>query len=264
MELFHIDFLPVRFIDMVDILLVALLMFQVYRLIRGSVAVSIFIGILFVYLIWIVVRIMKMELLGTILGEFIGVGFIALIIVFQQEVRRFLIYLGTNSILSRNVLTRQLLPWNWQTGKKQPVNINAIVRACRSMSENKTGAIIVIARSTDMKFYANTGDTLDASLSKRMLENIFFKNSPLHDGAVIISGNRILAARCVLPVTENPDLPAYMGMRHRAALGISEQSDALTIVVSEETGEIALTKSGEIRAKLTTEELEKILEKELG
>jgi diadenylate cyclase len=131
------------------------------------------------------------------------------------------------------------------------------------MAKNRTGALIVVARNSDLKFYATTGDIMDAEVSKRLIESIFFKNSPMHDGAIIITGNKIKAARCVLPVTDNAELPAHYGMRHRAALGISEQSDALAIVVSEETGGIAVARDGELRANLTAEELEKILSREL-
>jgi diadenylate cyclase len=172
--------------------------------------------------------------------------------------------LGTNSILTRNTYTRQLLPWNWQFQKNRGLDVAAIVKACRQMSKEKTGAIIVIAKSSELKFYSNTGDTVDAVLSKRLLENIFVKNSPLHDGAAIIVNNRIKAARCVLPVSENIELPAHLGLRHRAAIGVTEQSDSTAIVVSEETGEISVAKEGQIRLRITPDELEKILMKEFA
>jgi uncharacterized protein (TIGR00159 family) len=170
--------------------------------------------------------------------------------------------LGTNSILTRNAYTRQLLPWNWQFQKNSGLDVGAIVKACRQMAKERTGAIIVLAKSSELKFYANTGDVVDAILSKRLLENIFVKNSPLHDGAAIIVNNRIRAARCVLPVSENIELPAHLGLRHRAAIGITEQSDAIAIVVSEETGEISIAKEGQMRIRVTAEELEKILMEE--
>jgi DNA integrity scanning protein DisA with diadenylate cyclase activity len=183
-----------------------------------------------------------MELIGTLLGQFISLGFIALIIVFQQEVRRFLLVLGTNSIISRNSITRQILPWNWNAKTKRvTLNIPAIIKACRQMSKDRTGAIIVLAKSSELKYY------------------IFFKNSPMHDGAIIIVNNKIKAARCVLPVTENVELPAHLGMRHRAAMGVTEHSDALAIVVSEEAGSISTAQEGHIRLNITFEELEKIL-----
>jgi uncharacterized protein (TIGR00159 family) len=191
-----------------------------------------------------------------------SLGFIALIIVFQQEVRRFLVMLGTDSFLTRNAYTRQLLPWNWQFQKSGGLDITSIMKACRQMSKEKTGAIIVIAKSSELKFYSNTGDMIDAVLSKRLLENIFVKNSPLHDGAAIIVNGRIKAARCVLPVSENVELPAHLGLRHRAAIGITEQSDATAIVVSEETGEISVAHEGQIRLRISAEEMEKILRQE--
>ncbi len=264
-ELFRIGFLNIRFIDVIDILIVAFLMYKLYQLLKGGVAINIFIGLLSIYLLyWLFVRVFHMQLLGELLGQFIGVGVIALIIVFQQEVRRFLIVLGTNSFIARNNLTRQILPWNWQAQKNRVENFDPIVKACRSMAKSKTGAIIILARSSELKFYSNTGDVIDAVISRRLIETIFSKNSPLHDGAIIIVHNRIRAARCVLPVTENSDLPARLGMRHRAAIGITEHSDAIAIIVSEETGEISYAREGQIELDLTPEELQKVIEMELS
>jgi diadenylate cyclase len=263
MDLFHIGFLTIRLVDVLDIIIVTFLLYKLYNLIRGGVAINIFIGLLTVYaLYWICVKVLKMQLLGTVLGQFISLGFIALIIVFQQEVRRFLIVIGTNSFISRNPFTRQILPWNWQVEKKSPLNISAIVKACRQMSKDKTGAIIILAKSSELKYYTSTGDLMDAEISQRLIENIFFKGSPLHDGAIIIFNNKIKAARCVLPVTENVELPAHLGMRHRAAIGITEQSDALALVVSEESGEISISQEGQIRIGISIDELEKKLAEE--
>lgn len=263
MDLFHIGFLTIRLIDFIDVFIVTFLLYKLYNLLRGGVAVNIFIGLLTVYAIyWICVQVLQMELLGTILGQFISLGFIALIVVFQQEIRRFLIVLGTNNILSKNNFTRQILPWNWQAQKNPPLDISAIVKACRQMSKSRTGAIIVLAKSSQLKYYANTGDLMDADISQRLIESIFFKNSPLHDGAIIIVNNKIKAARCVLPVTENVELPAHLGMRHRAAIGITEQSDALAIIVSEETGEISVAAEGQIKINLSADELERFLRTE--
>ena len=263
MDLFHIGFLTVRLIDLIDIAIVTFLLYKLYNLLRGGVAINIFIGLLTVYaLYWICVQILNMQLLGTILGQFISLGFIALIIVFQQEVRRFLIVLGTNSFIARNPFTKQILPWNWQSEKKSALNISAIVKACRQMSKDKTGAIIVISKSSELKYYSNTGDSMEAEISQRLIENIFFKNSPMHDGAIIIVNNKIKAARCVLPVTENVELPAHLGMRHRAAIGVTEQSDAIALVVSEETGEISIAQEGQIRVGISIDDLEKKLTEE--
>ncbi|CAN5606687.1 diadenylate cyclase CdaA [soil metagenome] len=264
MELFHLGFLSIRLLDILDILIVAFLLFKIYQLLKGGTAMNIFIGIVAIYVLWwLFVKILDMQLLGAILGQFMSVGVLALIIVFQQEVRRFLLILGSNSFTGKDSITRKIMPWNWKVQPKTPPNLAPVVKACQSMSKNKTGAIIVIARSTDLKFYESTGDLMDADVSKRLLESIFFKNSPMHDGAVIIENNKIRAARCVLPVTENTDLPAHYGMRHRAALGITEQSDAISIIVSEETGSISLAIDGKIHSNLTTDELERLLMKEL-
>lgn len=225
---------------------------------------NIFIGIVAIYLLWwLFVKILDMQLLGAILGQFMSVGVLALIIVFQQEVRRFLLVVGSNSLTGKDSFTRKLLTWNWETTKKASANLTPIVKACSTMSKTKTGAIIVIARKTDLKFFEGTGDIMDAEVSKRLLESIFFKNSPLHDGAVVIENNKIRAARCVLPVSENTDLPAHYGMRHRAALGITEQSDAISIIVSEETGNISMAIDGKIIPNMNPEELERQLAAEM-
>lgn len=262
-ELFRIGFLEIRWLDILDVLIVAFLLYKVYELLKGGAAMSIFIGIAGIYTLWwLCVRVLEMKLLGAFLGQFIGVGVIALIIVFQQEVRRFLILLGSNSF-TKNRLTQKLFQRKWQLNKAAIMDISAIVRACYSMSKNRTGAIIVIERNTDLKFYADTGDMMNAEVSKRLIESIFFKNNPLHDGGIIISNNIIRAARCVLPVTDNSELPAQFGMRHRAALGITEQSDALAIIVSEETGQVSIATDGKIISNISADELEKHLNKEL-
>jgi diadenylate cyclase len=255
-------FITFRVLDVIDIILVAFLLYQIYMLIRGTVAINIFIGIFVLYMIWLVVKVLNMELLSSILGQIIGVGVIALIIVFQQEIRRFLLFIGTR-YLSRNRFSLE----NWLFPKQQnlvaPVNIKAIVKACRNMSETKTGALIVIARKSELQFYVDTGDTIDAETSSRLIENIFFKNSPLHDGALIIINDKIRAARCILPVTENLNIPARYGMRHRAAIGISEHTDALVVIVSEETGKISFCIDEMIKYGISSMELEQLLEQHL-
>ena len=264
MELFHIGFLSVRFLDILDILLVAWLMYKVYELLKGGVAMNVFVGIISVYVLWwLFVKVLDMQLLGAILGQFMSVGVLALIIVFQQEVRRFLILLGTNSLISKGGFPKSIFPWQWKRQTATSMNIAPVVKACTGMAKSKTGAIIVIARTSDLKNIEASGDIVDAEVSKRLLESIFFKNSPLHDGAVIIEGNKIKAARCVLPVTDNTELPAHYGMRHRAALGITEQSDAVSIIVSEETGEISLAVNGKMYNALQPDDLERMLQREL-
>lgn len=246
-------FITIRILDIIDVLLVAYLMYQVYMLIRGTVAMNIFIGILSFYLLWIIVRALEMQLLGTILGQVIGVGVIALIIVFQQEIRRFLIFIG-NQYFSRNRLSlEKVFPISITPQPK--VKIKSIIKAVINLAKSKTGALVVIARKSELTVYADTGDSLNAETSSRLIESIFNKDSPLHDGAMIINGDRIVAARCVLPVSENLNLPPNYGLRHRAALGISENTDALTIIVSEQTGKISLAESGRLLADVSVKEL---------
>ena len=256
------SFLTIRWLDVIDILLVAILLYQLYYLVKGTVAINIFIGVFLFYLLWIVVKALDMQLFSSILGKFIDVGVIALIIVFQQELRRFLLFIGTTDFFSKNQLGKRLFDFNWKVEKSHTLDINSIVKACKNMAESKTGAIIILTMNSDLKFYMNTGDEIDATVSVRMIESIFYKNSPLHDGAIVISDNKIKAARCVLPVTENTDFPAHLGMRHRAAVGITENSDALAIVVSEQTGEVSFSKEGELKNSISPERLKEILEQE--
>jgi diadenylate cyclase len=264
-DLFHIGFLPVRLIDIIDILIVSFLLYKLYSLLRGGVAVNIFIGLLFILIVyWLCVKVLKMQLLGSIIGQFISVGIIALIIVFQPELRRFLILLGTDSVISKNTFTRKILPWNWSAERNRTMNFYPVINACKQMSRDRTGALIVLSKSSELKFYSNTGDPMNAEVSQRLIESIFFKNSPLHDGAIIIVNNQIRAARCVLPVTEKTDLPAHLGMRHRAAIGVTEHSDAIAIIVSEETGEISYAKEGQLTANVTPEQLESYLKEEFS
>jgi uncharacterized protein (TIGR00159 family) len=252
-------FISIRVLDVIDIMLVALLLYQIYMLIRGTVAINIFMGIFILYLIWLVVKALNMELLSNILGQIIGVGVIALIIVFQQEIRRFLLLIGSRYFSkSRFSLERFLMI----KGKKydSSVNIEAIVRACRNMAESNMGAIIVITQKSNLQLYAETGDIINAETSSRLIENIFFKNSPLHDGAMIIQNNLIYAVRCILPLTERTDLSANYGLRHRAAIGISETTDALVVVVSEETGKISFVNEGELIEVPNSQKLREFLE----
>jgi len=264
LSLFINAFITIHWIDVVDVVLVAVLIYQFYYLIKGTVAVNIFVGIILFYLLWLVVKALNMKLFGSILSKFIDVGFIALLIVFQQELRRFLLFIGTSDFFRKGRISKSLFDFKWQANTEQTLDINSIVKACKNMSETKTGAIIILTKNNELKFYTNTGDIINAAVTVRMLESIFYKNSPLHDGAVIISNNHIVAARCVLPVTENDDFPAHLGMRHRAAVGITENTDAIAIVVSEQTGEISFTKEGELTHSLTSERLKELLEKEFG
>ena len=235
-------FIQVRIIDVIDIVLVALLLYGLYRLLKGTAAISIFVGIVAIFLIWQLVNALQMELLTSILGAFVSVGFIALIIIFQPEIRRFLFTIGAKTQSGENKFFHIFKRKN----KRVTLDTEAICQACKSMSDIKQGALIVITRRNTMPDIVMTGVTIDAQISKPLIENIFFKNSPLHDGAMIITDNKIVAARCILPVTNNNDLPGHYGLRHRAAVGISENNDCIVLVVSEETGDISLVKAGAI------------------
>ncbi len=255
----ELAFITLKILDVLDILLVAILLYQIYMLVRGTVAINIFVGVFALYLVWLIVKALNMELLSSILDKVIGLGVIALIIVFQQEIRRFLLYIG-NRYFSRYNFSIERLFFPGRTEKDNLLNVESIVKAARNMSETKTGALIVLARRSELEVYAETGDLIDAVISSRLLENLFFKNSPLHDGAVIICNNRIHAARCVLPVTDNMNLPAHYGMRHRAAVGITEHTDAVVVIVSEETGRMSFVKDGAVKSRLTPAELQAEIE----
>ena len=235
-------FIQIRVVDVIDVLLVALLLFGLYRLLRGTAAISIFVGIVAVFLIWQLVNALQMELLTTILGAFVSVGFIALIIIFQPEIRRFLFTIGAKTRTGETKAFRIIR----RRSKHITLDTDAICQACKSMSNIKQGALIVITRKNTLADIVMTGVTIDAEISKPLIENIFFKNSPLHDGAMIITDNKIAAARCILPVSNNADLPGHYGLRHRAAIGITENNDCIVLVVSEETGTISLVKDGAI------------------
>ena len=237
-------FIELRFFDVIDILLVASLLYGLYYLLRGTVAINIFLGIVAVFMIWKLVSALQMELLGDILGAFISVGIIALIIIFQPEIRQFLLALGTTGFLKRFNYRIQL-PF-FRQSEEERIELDIIAKTCVALAKKKTGALIVITRQNALFQASQTGVMLDAEISQALIENIFFINTPLHDGAMIISQNRIKAAGCILPVTKKLNLPDRPGLRHRAGLGITEQSDALAIVVSEETGKISIASYGNI------------------
>jgi diadenylate cyclase len=256
-----ISFISFRVTDAIDILLVAIILYLAYNLVKGTSAISIFVGLALIYFAYIVIKAFDLQLLASIIGKFVNVGVIAIMIVFQQEIRKFLLYIGSNEFI-RNKNWSGLFKFNVGSIESEVMlDIDALADACFNMSYTKTGALIVIARKSDLKFFVNTGDIVDSGLTSRMLENIFYKNSPLHDGAVIIQENRIVSARCVLPVTEKENFPPHFGMRHRAAVGITENTDALAITVSEQTGAVSLTIHGEIKPNLSKEKLLYLLEK---
>lgn len=255
---YTMGFVPFTFIDFIDIILVAAIMFWIYRATRGTNAPYIISGIIMIYLMWVVVRTLNMELLSNILGQFVSVGVIALIIVFQPEIRRFLQMIGMRQ--KRFNFIARIFNRNDNTS----VTIIApIVQACREMSAHKTGALIVIGRQSDLRLITEGGIAIDAKISTPLLENIFFKNAPLHDGAVVIEGDRIVAAKCILPVTQS-DVPKSYGTRHRAAIGMSEISDAIILVVSEETGGISIAHVGTIHRDIAPDQLANLLQRHFG
>jgi len=246
---FAIGFLRIGWIDVVDVLLVTVLFYQLYKLLTGSVALKIFLGFMSVYLFYLVVKAAGMELLTSILGQFMSVGVLAGIILFQQEIRRFLLNVGKATALDR------VRVFPWRRDEPARMSVTPFIEAAKSLAGKNIGALIAFTMASDLKFYANSGDNIDAVVSKRLIMSIFNKTSPLHDGAVIIANNRIQAARCILPVSENPDVPASMGLRHRAAIGLTEVTDSVVLVVSEETGQISLVRGGEVFRNLAPADL---------
>ena len=245
--------------DFIDILLVAYLLYQTYRLMKDSGSINIFTGILVFIGIWLIVsQVLEMKLLGSIFDKLVSVGVLALIVLFQDEVRRFLVTLGSHNQLGR--IFRALT--GHEKEKVEKADIMPIVMACMSMSKGKVGALIVIEKDMSLNEITQTGELIDATISQRLIENIFFKNSPLHDGAMIIRHKRIESAGCILPVSHDLRIPKELGLRHRAALGISQETDALAIVVSEETGGISIAQNGQFHLRLTAEELERVLTKD--
>ena len=250
--------------DAIDILLVAMMLFYVYRLMRESRSLNVFIGIMVFVIVWLFVsQVLEMRLLGSILDKLVSVGVIALIIIFQDDIRKFLYNIGAHQRVRALARLFSSAHDKERAGKEVKQTIMPIVMAVMNMSRNKVGALIVIERSVPLDDISQTGDQIDAAINQRLIENIFFKNSPLHDGAMMIAKRRVKAAGCILPVSHDLDIPKELGLRHRAAMGISQESDAVAIVVSEETGGISVAVKGEFRLHLSAEELETILTQEL-
>jgi diadenylate cyclase len=248
--------------DFIDIFLVALLLYYVYRMMKESRSLNIFSGVLIFFIAWLFVsQVLEMRLLGSIMDKLVSVGVIAMIILFQEEIRKFLYQVGNHKRIKS--IVRMFSSNHHDEASADKRSIMPVVLACMSMSKRKVGALIVIERVTLLDEIVRTGDLIDANINQRLIENIFFKNSPLHDGAMIISHKRIKAAGCILPVSHNLDIPKELGLRHRAAMGISQESDAVAIVVSEETGGISVAINGQFRLRLSAEELESILTQEV-
>ncbi len=237
------DFIEFSFLHLLDIILVAILLYYVYKLLKGTVAINIVIGIAFIFIIWKVTQVLKMEMLSGILGYLLSGGVIALIIVFQQEIRKFLLMIGTTNFSTRKSFLKQLK--FLQSEINTEINTDVIVKACGNLAKTKTGALIVIEKTNSLDFLINTENSMNALVNEAILESIFYKNSPLHDGATIIRDNYIVATRVILPVSNSTRIPARFGLRHRAAIGVTEKTDAVCVLVSEETGVISYVKDGE-------------------
>ena len=255
------NFLEFSIKDVIDIVLVALMLYYIYRLMRDSRSLNVFIGIMVFVVVWLFVsQVLEMRLLGNIMDKLVSVGVIGLIVLFQEDIRKFLYNLGAHRQV-RNIMSVFINKEDKEVDKE---TIMPIVLACMSMSRGRVGALIVIERAAPLDDIVETGDQIDARINQRLIENIFFKNSPLHDGAMVISKKRIKAAGCILPVSHDHNIPKSLGLRHRAAMGISQESDAVAIVVSEETGRISAAINGEFQLRLSAEQLESILTKELN
>jgi diadenylate cyclase len=239
-------FIEFRLLDLIDILVVAFLIYQLYRLVKGTVAINIFFGIIAVYTLWLIVKALNMQLLESILGQFISVGVIALMIVFQQELRRFLLLIGSSSMINQFKESKIFKSLRFGFKENYTEDLQIVANACAEMSRDKLGALIVMQNNSALDTFIQTGEKINAKISKQLLLSIFFKNSPLHDGAVIICKHTIAAAKCILPVSEKNDLPPDLGMRHRAGLGVVEITDAICIIVSEQTGNISVAHKGKL------------------
>jgi diadenylate cyclase len=263
MLLFRVGFLDIGWLDLLDIGLVALLIYRVYALVRGSVASRVFVGYLLTYFVYLIVKALGLELLSSLLGAFISVGALALIVIFQQEIRRFLLLIGRSTNMANNPYLRRVLLRQTPTADVR-TPLGPILAACKTLSDEQAGGLIVLARHNDMDKVVATGEALDAVVSRSLLLALFSRQSPLHDGAIVIADGRILAARCILPVSDDESLPPALGFRHRAAVGMSEATDAAVIVISEETGRLSLAINGKLTVGVSVATLENRLTDYLG
>lgn len=244
--------------DILDIVLVAAMLYYLYKIMKESGSLSLFYGALAFIMVWVVAsEIVNLRMIGTILDRFMGIGLLVLVIIFQEQIKRFLVELGSHK--RWNFLSSIFHHHRHESEAEKNEWVMPVVYACMNMARTKTGALIVLQRTVPLDAYERTGDIINADINSRLIENIFFKNSPLHDGAMIISGEKIKAAGCILPVSHDTDIPRSMGLRHRSGLGISQATDAVSVIVSEETGIISVASKGKIRSKLTSTELEQFL-----
>lgn len=262
--LIQIGFFTITFWDILDIIIVGFLLFQIYKLLKGSLGFNIFIGLVLVYIAWRIVSVLEMPLLSSILGQFVSVGMIALLILFQPEVRRFLLFVGQGSLQTRFKFLQHFFKQNQSTENYNLLRektIKAIVTAAESMAASRTGALMVFTNSPNLEGVYSSGVLVNGDVSAQLLLSIFNKDSPLHDGAVIIKDGKIVAASCVLPVSDRPDIPQRLGLRHRAAVGISENTNIMVFVISEETGLISYARAGEILEAIPIGKMRQLLEK---
>jgi len=261
------DFLKITWIDGIDILLVAFLIYYIYSLIRNTLAVNLLLGMLIILVAYNLLKALKLNLVPDIINKsvddkFISIGIIALIVIFQPEIRRFLLHIGKSTYLQKNKAWWGFLFGSKDLERDNLIRIKPIIDACKSMKKTRTGALIVFVKFYDDELFTNSCELIDSKISKRLLESIFQKYSPLHDGAVVIAENKIKSASCILPLTDNDKLPPQFGLRHRAGIGVSETTDAVAVIISEETGEIAYAKQGRVRMNVSFGELEKLLNKD--
>ena len=248
----------------IDLILFAVMLYYAYKLVKGTAAINIFLGFVIIYIIWSITELVNMPILSNILGGFISVGLIALIVVFQQEIRKFLLLLGSSNITNNKNIIRKFNLFFKISNEQAKMDVDEFISACEILKKNKTGALFVIEKNNSLDFVRTTGDELNCIISAPIIESIFFKNSPLHDGAVIIEGNYITGSRIILPVSENENINSRLGLRHRAAIGITEKTDAIAIVISEENGKLSLVKNGELKQIKSIESFKSKLEEELG
>jgi uncharacterized protein (TIGR00159 family) len=257
-----LNFIDFRITDIIDIVLVAVLLYYIYKLVRGTVAINIFIGIVIVWALWKLTELLNMKMISSMVGGFMNIGLIALIVVFQQEIRKFLLMVGSTNFSNKRNFIRHF-KFLRREAETTNINITAILHACERMAGTKTGALLVIERNNSLDFVKSSGDKMNIEVTQPIIESIFYKNSPLHDGAAVIENNFIVATRVILPVSNERNIPLRFGLRHRAAVGITEKTDALALVVSEETGLISYIKNGEFILFKDLEELENIIKEDL-
>lgn len=264
MEIFEIYSYHFTLINLIDLVLLIGIIYQLYRMLKGSLAFNMMAGLLTIYFAWLLVRFFKMPLMETVLGEFTKVGFLAILIVFQQEIRKFLLLIGRGRLARENQSIFRFLPWNWKVEKNFNTNYEDIADTCEILASTHTGALLIFPKTSEMKFIGASGEVLDAHISKKLLLSIFNKTSPLHDGAVIIANSKIKAANAVLPISDNPEYQSKYGLRHLSAIGITEQTDAVALIVSEERGTMAYAIGGKVTENISRQDILDFLTKEFS